>query len=134
MSSEEILGPRLSRRLGYQLKHAFLTLEDLHREAMAPTGINVRELSVLLLLDAREPESQQAAAERLQVDRTTMVTFVDLLEGKGHVRRRPDPTDRRRNVVEVTAEGRKALAQARQASDTDQRPHARRRPLRLPLL
>ena len=43
--------------------------------------------------------------------------FVDLLESKGLVQRRPDPTDRRRNVVEVTAGGRRALEQSRRASD-----------------
>ena len=104
-------------RLGYLLKRAFLGLEDLHREHLAPVGISGRELSVLLLLDAREPESQQETAERLQVDRTTMVALLDGLEAKGLVARQADPGDRRRNVVVLTAKGRRTLEKAVRASD-----------------
>ena len=104
-------------RLAYLLKRAFLDLEELHREHLDPLGINGRELSVLLLLDAREPESQQAAAERLQVDRTTMVALLDGLEAKGLVARQADPADRRRNVVALTNKGRRTLEKAVRASD-----------------
>lgn len=114
-------GPQLGSRLGYQLKHAFFALEELHAEHLADSLVNVRELSVLLLLDGREPESQQQAAERLGVDRTTMVGLLDSLEDKGLVARQPDPADRRRNVVALTAAGRKALKQAKAASDAAER-------------
>lgn len=117
MTSDEDLGPRLSRRLGYLLKQAFKDLEELHREHLDPLGISGRELSVMLLLDAREPESQQATAERLQVDRTTMVALLDGLEAKGLVERHADPGDRRRNVVALTDRGRRILEPAVQASD-----------------
>ena len=89
MSGDEDLGPRLSGRLHYLLKRAQNDLAALHEELLAPIGINAGELSVLLLLDAREPESQQQAAQRLGVDRTTMVALIDALEGKGLVARRP---------------------------------------------
>ena len=39
---------------------------------------------MLLFLDGREPESQQQAAARLGIDRTTMVGLLDSLEGKGY--------------------------------------------------
>jgi DNA-binding MarR family transcriptional regulator len=83
----------------------------------APAGVSARELAVLLLLDAREPESQQQAAQRLGVDRTTMVALLDALEGNGLVARRPDAADRRRNVVELTQHGRATLRRATRASD-----------------
>lgn len=121
MDDEQGPGPQLSARLGYQLKHAFFALEELHAEHLADGPVNVRELSVLLLLDAREPESQQQAAERLGVDRTTMVGLLDGLEDKGLVARQPDPADRRRNVVALTAAGRKALKKAKAASDEAER-------------
>lgn len=114
-------GPQLRGRLGYLLKHAFFQLEDLHRVHMANGPVNVRELSVLLLLDGREPESQQQAANRLGVDRTTMVGLLDGLEGKGLLARLPDPADRRRNVVALTDAGRTALREARAASDRAER-------------
>jgi DNA-binding MarR family transcriptional regulator len=117
VAREADVGPRLSVRLGYLLKRAFLDLEELHREHLEPSGINGRELSVLLLLDAREPESQQATAERLEVDRTTMVALLDGLEAKGLVARQADPSDRRRNVVALTSKGRRTLEKAVKASD-----------------
>ena len=107
----------MEARLTYLLKRALLDLEDLHAEHLAPVGLSGRELGVLLLLDGRGPESQQQAAARLRVDRTTMVNLIDALEAKGLVARRPDPGDRRRNVVELTPAGRTTLAEAVRASD-----------------
>jgi DNA-binding MarR family transcriptional regulator len=118
MNSEvDQLGPQLSARLGYLFKRAFLELEDLHTEHLAPTGVNARELAVLLLLDGREPESQLQAAGRLGVDRTTMVGLLDGLEGKGLVARQADAGDRRRNVVGLTDAGQRTLRKAKAASD-----------------
>ena len=115
------VGPQLRSRLTYLLKHALIELDGLHHELLAPAGVSARELAVLLLLDAREPESQQQAAQRLGVDRTTMVALLDALEAKGLVARRPDATDRRRNVVELTDDGRTTLRQATRASDEAER-------------
>ena len=117
MDSDDGPGPELQARLGYLLKHAFLQLEELHAVHLAQSAVNIRELSVLLLLAGREPESQQQAAGRLGVDRTTMVGLLDGLEGKGLLVRQSDPEDRRRNVVVLTDAGRRALEAARAASD-----------------
>lgn len=117
MATERDLGPVLSRRLAYLLKHALLALEELHEDHLAPWGITARELGVLIFLADSEPGSQQQAAQRLGVDRTTMVGLLDGLEGKGLVARRPDTADRRRNVVELTDAGRSTLAQATRGSD-----------------
>lgn len=121
MDAEDDLGPQLRARLSYLLKRAFLTLEDLHAEHLAPTGINARELAVLLLLDGREPESQQQAAERLGVDRTTMVALLDGLESKQLVARRADAADRRRNVIVLTSAGQRTLESATAGSDEAER-------------
>ena len=121
MPNADDLGPQLSRRLTYLLKRAALELEELHQQHLAPAGISARELAVLLFLEAREPGSQQHAARRLGVDRTTMVALVDGLEDKGLVARRPDAGDRRRNVVELTKAGKATLARATRASDAAER-------------
>jgi DNA-binding MarR family transcriptional regulator len=113
--------PQLTGRLGYLLKHAQARLAELTAEALAPYGISGRELAVLLVLASQEPASQQQAARRLGIDRTTMVAFVDTLEDKGLVARRPDPDDRRRNVVALTTAGRETLRRATRASDEAER-------------
>lgn len=121
MTNELDPGPALRRRLTYLLKHAFLDLEDIHRELLDPLGITGREFGVLLLLQAREPESQQQAAARLKVDRTTMVALLDGLEAKGLVERHADDEDRRRNVVALTELGQQTLKKAVRASDRAER-------------
>src|SRR4051794_29919808 len=101
--------PLLSARLGYLLKHAQLRLNELTTAALAPFDLNGRELAVLVVLAGHEPASQQQAAERLGVDRTTMVALVDTLQAKGFVARQPSAGDRRKNVVALTEHGRDTL-------------------------
>lgn len=121
MATEEDLGPRLAGRLTYRLKRALVDLEALHEQHLGPIGISARELAVLLFLEGREPESQQQAAARLGIDRTTMVALLDALESKGLVARRPDAGDRRRNVVVLTEAGETKLRAATEASDAAER-------------
>ncbi len=121
MTTERDLGPRLSSRLTYLFKRVLVDLEDLHAEHLAPVGVSGRELAVLLLLDGLSSESQQQVAARLGVDRTTMVELLDALEAKKLVVRHPDAKDRRRNVVELTHDGRVTLAAAVHASDEAER-------------
>jgi DNA-binding MarR family transcriptional regulator len=114
-------GPELTSRLGYLLKHARVKLGELTAAALAPYGLDGRELAVLLVLAGREPASQQQAARRLGIDRTTMVALLDALEGKGLVARHPHAEDRRRNVVELTGLGRDILGDAARAADDAER-------------
>jgi DNA-binding MarR family transcriptional regulator len=108
--------PELAGRLGYLLKHAQLGLAELTAAALEPYRLTGRELAVLTVLAGDEPASQQQAAQRLGVDRTTMVALVDALESKGLVSRHADAADRRRNVVELTAAGRDTLHRAGEAA------------------
>jgi DNA-binding MarR family transcriptional regulator len=108
--------PELAGRLGYLLKHAQLGLAELTAAALEPYRVSGRELAVLTVLAGDEPASQQQAAQRLGVDRTTMVALVDALEGKGLVQRHADAADRRRNVVELTAAGRDTLHRGGEAA------------------
>ena len=114
-------GTELTGRLGFLLKHAQQRLYALTAAALAPYGISGRELSVLLVLDALGPTSQQDAARRLGVDRTTMVGLVDALEAKGLVARHAHAEDRRKNVVELTPAGRTTLREAMAASEKAER-------------
>jgi DNA-binding MarR family transcriptional regulator len=107
----------VTARLGYLLKHARERLSELTAAALEPFGVDGRQVAVLLVLADGEPASQQAAAGRLGIDRTSMVGLLDVLEGKGLVARRPDTTDRRRNVVELTPAGRDMLTRANAACD-----------------
>jgi DNA-binding MarR family transcriptional regulator len=114
-------GPELTSRLGYLLKHAQLSLRESTDAALAPHGLTGRDLAVLLVLDGSEPPSQQQAAQRLGVDRTTMVALIDRLQDKGLVTRQSHTDDRRKNVVELTTTGLKTLRRAVKANDEAER-------------
>ena len=117
MSTDDGPGPEVSRRLGYLFKHAQERMHELNTEALAPFGVDPRELGILLLIASHEPGSQQQAAQRLGIDRTSMVARLDDLEAKGLVSRHPDAEDRRRNVVELTGPGRDVVVRANAASE-----------------
>lgn len=119
--SQDEPGAELTDRLGYLLKHAQQRYTELNAAALEPFGLSGRELAVLLVFDALGPTSQQDAARRLGVDRTTMVALVDALERKEIVRRAPYAEDRRRNVVTFTPAGRETFRKALAASDAAER-------------
>jgi DNA-binding MarR family transcriptional regulator len=106
---------RQDAHLGYLLKHAQLRFFELGAIALAPLGISGREAAVLRAIDGGPAVSQGEVARAMNVDRTTMVALIDDLQLKGLVRRRQDPDDRRRNVVELTDAGHGAVQQAAKA-------------------
>jgi DNA-binding MarR family transcriptional regulator len=64
---------------------------------------------VLAALDEGGPASQADLSRRTTIDRSDMVAAVNELAERGLVARSPDPADRRRNVVSLTAAGRRHL-------------------------
>jgi DNA-binding MarR family transcriptional regulator len=83
--------------------------------------LNGREFLVLSFARASDGLSQQELSERLGLDPTIVVGLIDALEGRGLMTRTKDPTDRRRNLLGLTAPGRDvhdaALAAAQRAED-----------------
>jgi DNA-binding MarR family transcriptional regulator len=100
--------------LGYLLKHAHLALEQRTDAALADVGLTARDLGVLRVIAGGEARSQQEVAAVLGVDRTSMVALLDALERRGIVARKPSEHDRRRNVVELTQDGRNLFQRAEQ--------------------
>jgi DNA-binding MarR family transcriptional regulator len=113
--------PPVNDRFGYLLKHARERLSVLSSEALEPLGVSGRELAVMTVLVHGEPPSQLEAAQRLAIDRTTMVALLDELEAKGLVERRADATDRRRNIVALTERGHLTLIDGARATDQAER-------------
>jgi DNA-binding MarR family transcriptional regulator len=111
----------LADRLVFLLKHAQLRVSELAAPALAQLGVDGREFAVLALFSADAPLSQQQAAERLAIDRTTMVALVDGLERAGLVERRRHPSDRRMNTVALTDKGTETLRAGEQAVEEAER-------------
>ena len=71
-----------------------------------------------MLATARTGEyTQKELAERIGLDKTTMVVTVDELEEKGLAERRPSSTDRRARVISVTKAGERTVAQGQRIID-----------------
>jgi DNA-binding MarR family transcriptional regulator len=78
-------------------------------------GMRARQLVALSYLRDHGGVPQQQLSEALCIDANNLVLLLNSLEDAGHARRRRDPSDRRRHVVELTAAGRGALTRAERA-------------------
>jgi MarR family transcriptional regulator, lower aerobic nicotinate degradation pathway regulator len=96
----------LLKRLGFAAK-------DRSQEAFEGTGLNAFHFAVLALLEEDPRETQAVIADALGYDRSHIVRLLDELEERELVVRKRDPEDRRRHVVKLTADGRKALVKLR---------------------
>jgi DNA-binding MarR family transcriptional regulator len=72
---------------------------------LAVTGLKRAHAVILMELCKLGPMSQQALGERLHVDASNLVGFLNALEEDGLLVRRRDPDDRRRHIVEITKAG-----------------------------
>lgn len=83
----------------------------------APALPSLEQLRVMSRIDAGvQNPSALAAARQLQMSAIT--PLIDALEGRGWVTRRPDPSDRRRVRLALTATGRRAMRAARGQAGT----------------
>lgn len=69
--------------------------------------------ALLNVIGAREGAIQQELGAAMGIDRTTMVSLIDQLEGAGLATRRPSAKDRRAREIAITPKGRRLLARAR---------------------
>lgn len=81
-------------------------------------GQTLKELSALSYLRDYRETTQQALQDGLCIDANYCVLLLNELEDDGLLERRRDPSDRRRHIVSMTEQGRKALDQAEQAQQT----------------
>jgi DNA-binding MarR family transcriptional regulator len=96
---------------------AHSTKEKLRERVGQVVGTGRGKVRVLMQLE-KQSLSLGDIAEALQVDRPYATVLVNQLEEIGLVERTPDPTDRRRKVVALTAAGRRAMREARDVLTT----------------
>ncbi|MET8121548.1 MarR family transcriptional regulator [Micromonospora sp. NPDC005189] len=78
-------------------------------QLLAPLGLHPGQEAVLLELDRTGPLIQAQLSEALGCEPPSVTLMTRKLEASGHIRRVPDPADKRATVVSLTDSG-KALA------------------------
>ena len=71
--------------------------------------------ALFMTIDRRTGTRLSELARRAHMTKQGMMLLVDELEGRGYVRRVPDPEDARAKLVRLTARGRNYMAEARRA-------------------
>src|SRR6266568_4928651 len=97
----------------FLLKKLGFAAKDRTMKAYEGTGLHPYHHAILLVLDVGSAETQGSIADALGYDRGQLVGLLDELEEQGLVERRRDPSDRRRHVVRLTPDGRRALGRLR---------------------
>ena len=92
--------------LGALLARATRRIIDAERPLLDAHGVSMWAYAALTLLARGSAPTQLALAEAMGYDKSRLIKILDGLEADGLISRRPDPTDRRARVIELTAQGR----------------------------
>ena len=115
MAELKELPPDLARS-GADLRVAVGRIARRLRQAHEVGDVTLSEVSVLARLDRDGPNTPAALAELERIRPQAMGVTLSELEGRGLVRREPDPADGRKTLVSVTPAGQKMLSERRSAS------------------
>jgi MarR family transcriptional regulator, lower aerobic nicotinate degradation pathway regulator len=100
---------RLRRRASRLLSLVSAQSDRLMTEGLAQADARRWHYAVLASLEEYGPGSQATLSRRTGIYRSDMVGVLNELAERGLVERAPDPGDRRRNVITITAQGRQHL-------------------------
>src|SRR3954463_11533951 len=87
------------------LRRASRTVEERARRHIEGLGICPSDFGILAALVEAGPPPVSALGKRVVLTSGSMTTAIDRLEGKGLVRRRETPADRRARTVHLTPQG-----------------------------
>jgi DNA-binding MarR family transcriptional regulator len=107
----EELPARLRAKNSWLINKVSLHAHRLLKETLSPMDARGYHFAMLAALDESGPASQAELGRRCGIDRSDTVEMVNELVDQHLVVRTPDKTDRRRNVITITAAGRRRLTQ-----------------------
>jgi len=96
--------------LGYHLRRAQVAVFKNFSSAVGELNITPGLFGALTIIGSNEGLSQNMLAGALALDRSTLVSVIDKLEGRKLVLRKKSTEDRRRHALYLTAKGREMLA------------------------
>lgn len=80
-------------------------------DGFAAAGARGYHYRLLAALDEYGPSSQAALGRNTAIDRSDVVAALNELAAKNLIERSPDPSDRRRNIITLTPDGSRHLAE-----------------------
>jgi DNA-binding MarR family transcriptional regulator len=89
-------------------------------EALAEHDLRLPHFAVMAALGDFGPAPQHELADRLAMNRSHLVGYLDEVERRGYVRRERDPADRRRQQVTLTPAGRAQVKRLREVARRSQ--------------
>lgn len=98
--------------VGYNLKRAYIVVQNDFREVLGKDGLSGRVFSALSLVVKFPNITQSELARMIGIERSGLVAIVDELEERGYLRRAAVPGDRRVQALVPTDAGRQAYAHA----------------------
>ena len=108
-SAADVAPARLRALPTWLINQAALAASRLVAAQLASVQTRRHHYSLLAALDEVGPASQATLSRRTTIDRSDLVATINELLERELVDRIADPTDRRRNVVSITPEGRREL-------------------------
>jgi DNA-binding MarR family transcriptional regulator len=103
---------QLELQLGLLLRRSHRRAAQALTQALGPLQLDGRHFGVMMTLLRRASASQSELIAAVESDKSTMVRTVDDLVALGIVVRSPSPTDRRVQLVSLTATGRATASEA----------------------
>ena len=95
-----------------QLRRATRGITQLYDAALAPSGLKVTQLPILVALGSAGDLPVTTLADALALDRTTLTRNLRVLESRALVRTSESETDARVRMVSLTLEGSRVLSGA----------------------
>jgi len=107
--------------VGFHIRLAYGAVYRHFTETFAKLDMTQKQVSVLWLTDDHPNIAQTDLCKRMRMDRATTMTIVHRLESKGYLTRGQSKSDGRKQTINLTDAGRRALATAKKAIQVNER-------------
>ena len=101
--------------VGFHLRWSERAVYRQFSETFAQLDLTQKQVSVLWLVADHPDIAQTGLAQRMRMDRATTMAIVNRLEAKGYLTRSKSSSDGRKQALNLTVAGRKALSTAKRA-------------------
>jgi DNA-binding MarR family transcriptional regulator len=107
--------------VGFHIRLAHGAVYRHFTETFSQLDLTQKQVSALWLVDDHPDIAQTGLCQRMRMDRATTMAIVNRLEAKGYLVRSKSRSDGRKQALNLTAPGRRALSTAKRAIQQHER-------------